>query len=157
MYELEKKFRFEMAHRLSHGYDGKCANIHGHSWNGSLFIQHKNHEIDEFGMLLDYGDIKKLITEIEDTFDHKLVISTHDPMKLGLMNLGVVNKRVGGVVLMEGNPTSENIAKEIFRMAQVKMKTQGYFKAGFYVSKVVVEETCTVSCTYKGMSHENGM
>jgi 6-pyruvoyltetrahydropterin/6-carboxytetrahydropterin synthase len=150
MVELEKKFRFEMAHRLSHGYDGKCANIHGHSWNGSLFIRSTTDELDEFGMLMDYSDIKKITSKIEERFDHKLVLSSSDPMLKGLVNLNIINKRVEAIEILNSNPTSEVIAEVIYNMAGEYLDTHKLSNAGFYVSKVVIAETCTSSCTYVG-------
>ena len=51
MYTLTKAFRFESAHRLAKGYEGKCANIHGHSWNGELTV-----EIDTACALVSHAD-----------------------------------------------------------------------------------------------------
>lgn len=35
---LTKKFVFEMAHALD-GYDGKCANLHGHSYHLEVTVE----------------------------------------------------------------------------------------------------------------------
>ena len=60
---LSKEFKFEMAHAL-YGYDGLCANIHGHSYRlwvtirGDL-VKQENNEKD--GMLLDFGVLKEIV------------------------------------------------------------------------------------------------
>ncbi len=76
---LTKEFGFEAAHAL-HNYDGKCKNIHGHSYK--LFVTVLGvPEVDEnatkYGMVMDFGDLKKIInTLIVDKFDHALVLSS---------------------------------------------------------------------------------
>ena len=76
MITLEKKFRFESAHRLAKGYVGKCANIHGHSWNGKLIIRTEG--LDEFGMGFDYKEMGKFTKGIEKQLDHKLLLFKGD-------------------------------------------------------------------------------
>ena len=73
---LTKKLRFESAHRLAKNYVGKCAEIHGHSWNGE--IQVGCTKLDEFGMGVDFGDIKKFNKIIEDELDHKILLYEKD-------------------------------------------------------------------------------
>lgn len=53
MYSLSKNFRFESAHRLGKGYEGKCRNIHGHSWNGSIKVKVK--DLDQYDFGIDFG------------------------------------------------------------------------------------------------------
>jgi 6-pyruvoyltetrahydropterin/6-carboxytetrahydropterin synthase len=60
---ISKDFKFEAAHHLN-DYVGKCANVHGHSYFGTIWIEG---ELDKVGFVMDYGDIKTII----DYFDHK--------------------------------------------------------------------------------------
>ncbi len=58
---ITKHFNFEAAHAL-YGYDGKCKNIHGHSYQ--LFVTVigkpiKDSEHIKNGMVMDFGDLKK--------------------------------------------------------------------------------------------------
>ena len=58
---ITKKFTFETGHALF-GHDGKCKNIHGHSY--SLFVTVLGRPISEssnpkFGMVMDFSDLKK--------------------------------------------------------------------------------------------------
>ena len=75
-------FTFEMAHALWN-YDGKCKNIHGHSYK--LFVTlsgtPKNATNDpEDGMILDFGKFKKIInSSIIEKFDHALVVNANSP------------------------------------------------------------------------------
>ena len=65
---ISKEFKFDAAHMLSE-YEGKCANLHGHTYNGAVIIT-GSVETDT-GMLVDYNDIKNCI----DQFDHAILFS----------------------------------------------------------------------------------
>lgn len=81
---LTKAFTFETAHAL-HGYDGKCKNIHGHSYK--LFVTVKGIPSEDqndvkLGMVMDFGDLKKIINkEVEDLFDHAILLNQNSPHK----------------------------------------------------------------------------
>jgi 6-pyruvoyltetrahydropterin/6-carboxytetrahydropterin synthase len=51
------------------GYEGKCANLHGHTYHGTVEINAP--VADETRMVLDYNIIK----EVVDEFDHAVVFS----------------------------------------------------------------------------------
>jgi len=79
---LTKAFTFETAHAL-HGYDGKCKNIHGHSYK--LFVTVKGIPSEDqndvkLGMVMDFGDLKKIINkEVVDLFDHAILLNQNSP------------------------------------------------------------------------------
>lgn len=79
---ITKEFGFEMAHALWN-YDGKCKNIHGHSYK--LFVTVKGTPIEEEnhpknGMVMDFGDLKKIVNKkIVDTHDHALALNKNTP------------------------------------------------------------------------------
>jgi len=81
---LTKAFTFETAHAL-HGYDGKCKNIHGHSYK--LFVTVKgipSEDINDvkLGMVMDFGDLKKIINkEVVNIFDHAILLNQNSPHK----------------------------------------------------------------------------
>ena len=69
---ITKIFSFETGHAL-YGYDGKCRNVHGHSYKlyvtviGSPIQDNSN---VKFGMVIDFSDLKKIVKEeIVDIFD----------------------------------------------------------------------------------------
>ncbi|MGY8943334.1 MAG: 6-pyruvoyl trahydropterin synthase family protein, partial [Flavobacteriales bacterium] len=58
---ITKKFNFETGHAL-YGYDGKCKNVHGHSYKLSVTVSGKpiaDSTNVKFGMVIDFGDLKK--------------------------------------------------------------------------------------------------
>ena len=62
---ITKEFTFETAHAL-YGYDGKCKNIHGHSYKlavtviGTPITDPTNVKM---GMVIDFGDLKSIVKE----------------------------------------------------------------------------------------------
>ncbi len=81
---ITKKFTFEAAHAL-YGYDGKCKNIHGHSYK--LFVTIIGNPIKDsnnvkFGMIIDFSDLKKIVkSEIVEEFDHSVIFNKNSPHK----------------------------------------------------------------------------
>lgn len=68
MTTIRRHFQFDAAHMLSN-YEGKCSNLHGHTYTGDIELQAD--VLDETGMVLDYNDIKKAV----DRFDHAAIFS----------------------------------------------------------------------------------
>lgn len=64
--KIAREFHWEMGHRLPFHTSG-CANIHGHSYK--LWVEIEGY-CDENGMLMDYGEMKSLVTPLIDQFDH---------------------------------------------------------------------------------------
>lgn len=140
MIVLAKKFRFEAAHRISKGYSGKCANIHGHSWNGEIRI--KCPGLDPMDMGVDYAKLKEHTKWIDDELDHALILFSGDPFLL----LGYDGK----IFEMGENPTSETLAKLIFKETDRRLSEDESVPQGVSLHCVTIEETCTTRCEYYG-------
>ena len=106
---ITKEFSFETGHAL-YGYDGKCKNVHGHSYKLSVTvigvpISDRSHV--KFGMVIDFSDLKKIVKEeIVDHFDHATVFNQTTP-HIELAN-ELIN-RGHHVILVDYQPTSENM------------------------------------------------
>lgn len=106
---ITKQFSFETGHAL-YGYDGKCKNVHGHSYKLSVTVI--GTPIDDstnvkFGMVIDFGDLKKIVKEeIVDQFDHATVFNQNTP-HIELAN--ELKSRDHHVILVDYQPTSENM------------------------------------------------
>ena len=65
---VSKEFTFDAAHHL-HAYEGKCKNLHGHTYKVVFGISGLP---DEIGLVIDFGDIKQIWKEhIEVYLDHR--------------------------------------------------------------------------------------
>jgi len=106
---ITKEFDFEAAHALD-GYDGKCRDIHGHSYHLKVtFIGKPKQDmsLSECGMVIDFSDIKKLVrSKIYDLFDHRLILREDSRFK----SIEKENQRVRYV---NYQPTCENMLIEI--------------------------------------------
>jgi len=109
MYRVTQEIDFCYGHRLLN-YSGKCRHLHGH--NGRAIIVLEGEELDERGMLVDFGDIKaKLRTWIDDNLDHRMILCDRDPVLPTLQEMGEP------LHIIDVNPTAESIAKVIYQRA----------------------------------------
>ncbi|QLH35330.1 MAG: 6-carboxytetrahydropterin synthase QueD [Parachlamydiaceae bacterium] len=78
MYELEKIFHFEAAHSLKH-HDGKCQNIHGHSYVLHVVIRSKDLQTSgpKVNMIMDFQDVNNIVKPmIQKYLDHHFLNET---------------------------------------------------------------------------------
>lgn len=106
---ITKQFNFETGHAL-YGYDGKCKNVHGHSYKLSVtVIGNPITEISnvKYGMVIDFSDLKKIVKEeIVDVFDHATVFNQNTPH---IELAKELKNRDHHVILVDYQPTSENM------------------------------------------------
>ena len=121
MIRITKIFTFETAHVL-YNYDGKCKNMHGHSYK--LFVTVKGTPINDIndvknGMVVDFGDIKKIVKEeIVDVWDHAVLLNALTPHKeLG----GDLAQKGHKVIECNYQPTCENMLYEIAEKIKNKL------------------------------------
>lgn len=109
---ITKQFSFETGHAL-YGYDGKCKNVHGHSYKLSVTVIGKpiaDRNNVKFGMVIDFSDLKKIVKEeIVDLFDHATVFNETTP-HIELAN--ELKQRGHHVILVSYQPTSENMVTD---------------------------------------------
>jgi 6-pyruvoyltetrahydropterin/6-carboxytetrahydropterin synthase len=106
---ITKEFSFETGHAL-YGYDGKCKNVHGHSYKLSVTVigvPIADRDNVKFGMVIDFSDLKKIVKEeIVDHFDHATVFNQTTP------HIELANELIDRghhVILVDYQPTSENM------------------------------------------------
>src|SRR5262249_11238692 len=103
--------------------------------NGKAVITLEAPALDRLGMVVDFTQIKHVLQQwIDDTLDHKMILHRDDPALPELRRLGEP------LVVVDVNPTAENIAKVIHDQAVA---------AGFPVVEVVLWETDTSCATYR--------
>lgn len=104
---ITKQFSFETGHAL-YGYDGKCKNVHGHSYKLSVTVigsPISDATNVKYGMVIDFGDLKKIVKEeIVDVFDHATVFNKNTPHVELAHELST---RGHNVLLVDYQPTSE--------------------------------------------------
>ena len=109
-FRIVKQIHFCYGHRLLN-YNGKCAHPHGH--NGRLEIELAGDELDELGMVLDFGEVRRVVEAfVDENIDHRMLLRKDDPLIEALRGVGE------DPYIMEDNPTAENIARLIFEAAR---------------------------------------
>ncbi len=121
MFELKVLTHFAAAHQLAM-VAKKCENLHGHNWK--IEVSLAGDELNDAGVLMDFGILKDHISEIMKKLDHTFLNElTHFSGKI--------------------SPSSENIAQFIAEDLQVRIKDPGV-----RVSKVTAWESEDACATY---------
>ena len=133
MFRVTREIHFCYGHRLL-DYAGKCRHLHGH--NGKAVIAIEGEALDRLGMVMDFSQIKRVVSHwIDTTLDHKMLLHKDDPV------LPFLRQQGEPVFVMDVNPTAENIAKLIFDFVKGQ---------GFPVVEVRLWETESCFATYTG-------
>lgn len=114
MYQVSKRMEIAGAHCLTLPYESKCNNVHGHNW--IVVVYCASDELTDYGMVIDFKKIKELV---HDKLDHHCIND----------------------VLLDINPTAENIAKWIHDIVDAECEL------GF-CNKVTVQESEGNVATY---------
>jgi len=90
MYKITKDFHFAASHQLANLPDGhKCKRLHGH--NFIVQIELSSRKLNEFGFVVDFGQLYPVKNYIDEVLDHHHL-----------------NDIIGD------NATAENLAKHLF-------------------------------------------
>lgn len=99
--KIAKDFRWEMAHRLQ-CHKGKCFNLHGHSYK--LQIEFEGKVEKKNGMVLDYFDVKDIVSPIVNKLDHTVAIWEKDTQLIEM-----VQNLKSAHVILSFETTAENL------------------------------------------------
>ena len=118
---ITKQFNFETGHAL-YGYDGKCKNVHGHSYKLSVTVigsPIRDTSNVKYGMVIDFGDLKKIVKEeIVDVFDHATVFNKNTPH---IELAKELKDRGHHVILVDYQPTSEMMVIDFAKKIQNRL------------------------------------
>ena len=104
----------DSCHRLD-GYNGKCKNLHGHTWKIECWFRGDSSLKDKVGILVDFGIVKK----IHDKLDH--------------LNLNDI---------LGYNPTAENLTEWIYKNIKKNIDKKIKLKVRVYETAVGKETYC---------------
>jgi len=117
-YTVKVSAQFSSAHSLR-GYKGKCEDLHGHNWR--VEVTAGAEELDNAGMVVDFKELRGVLKAVTAELDHEHLNELEYFKKI--------------------NPTSENMARYIYKMISGKRPELG-------ISEVTVWETDTSAATY---------
>lgn len=102
--KITKCFAFEMAHALPQ-YDGKCKNLHGHSYK--LKVTVKGAVDPNSQMVIDFKALKDLVNQhVIDRFDHAIVLHKKD---ISDELARALSAQFARIVWFDVPPTTENL------------------------------------------------
>ncbi|MDG6457467.1 6-carboxytetrahydropterin synthase QueD [Glaesserella parasuis] len=138
MFKIAKEFSFDMAHMLD-GHDGKCKNLHGHTYTLQVEITGELHTNGaKSGMVMDYSDLKVAVKQyILDKMDHAFIYdsTSEKECKVATLLQSLDSKTFG----IPARTTAEQMAKYIFDTLTAE---------GLPVSLIRLWETPTSYCEY---------
>lgn len=139
MFKISKEFSFDMAHLLD-GHDGKCQNLHGHTYKLQVEIAGNLFESGaKKAMVIDFSDIKAVVKKaILDPIDHAFIYdkTSERESKIAKLLQDLDSKTFG----VPFRTTAEEMARFIFNRLKYDEKLA--------VSAIRLWETPTSFCEY---------
>jgi len=123
MFTIFKEFQFAAAHVIR-GHRGECRFMHGHNYRVRVHVAAR--VLDEIGMVVDFADLKQMVSEVVGPFDHR-TINDVPPFD-------------------ERNTTAELIAQYVFD--EVDRRLEGQQGKRVWVRRVEVWENDTACAVY---------
>ena len=121
-FEVMIERHFSSAHQLR-GYKGKCENLHGHNYKIEIYA--RGSELDNIGLLVDFGELKEAADEVVAYLDHR-----------NINELPPFDEEL--------NPSAENLARYILHRVSARVGDERV-----RVYKVRCFETPTSVATYQ--------
>lgn len=134
---VTKEFDWEMAHALD-GHDGKCHNIHGHTYELAVTFIGTPADLPgnpKDGMVIDFADLKKIVKQnVVQVYDHALVLRDNSRF-LNIID-HTNNERL---ILKPYQPTCENMLIDFVEIIQKELQSL----TGITLHSVTLRETNT--------------
>lgn len=109
-----KRFRWSMAHRLTHGYQGRCASLHGHEYEVSVTVAG---ETDTMGLVVDFADIKRICQGwVREHLDHTTIVYREDKALVEFLQ-----KEEQRHYIVDFNTTAENVGAHLRKVFQEEL------------------------------------
>jgi len=141
MFRIEKRFTVPIGHRLSK-HKGRCSSIHGH--NFTILVGLKHFELNRDDMIIDFSDLKRIVNDILDNYDHTLLVNKKD-----LIWMEPLAKEMGMRARIFDNedhdPTAERLSERLFLDLTNTFHALGFV---FDVEYVTVFENENSKATY---------
>ncbi|MFU2076349.1 6-carboxytetrahydropterin synthase QueD [Gallibacterium anatis] len=139
MLKVAKEFSFDMAHLLD-GHDGKCQNLHGHTYKLQVIVSGETEDNGaKKGMVIDFADLKRAVNElIISPMDHAFIYDQSSERETKIAQL--LQQLNSKTFALPMRSTAENLAQFIFQRLQENV--------GFHLHSVRLWETPTSFAEY---------
>ncbi|KGQ42228.1 6-carboxytetrahydropterin synthase QueD [Gallibacterium anatis] len=139
MLKVAKEFSFDMAHLLD-GHDGKCQNLHGHTYKLQVIVSGETENNGaKKGMVIDFADLKRAVNElIISPMDHAFIYDQSSERETKIAQL--LQQLNSKTFALPVRSTAENLAQFIFQRLKENV--------GFHLHSVRLWETPTSFAEY---------
>ncbi|MDK9559920.1 6-carboxytetrahydropterin synthase QueD [Gallibacterium anatis] len=139
MLKVAKEFSFDMAHLLD-GHDGKCQNLHGHTYKLQVIVSGETENNGaKKGMVIDFADLKRAVNElIISPMDHAFIYDQSSERETKIAQL--LQQLNSKTFALPVRSTAENLAQFIFQRLQENV--------GFHLHSIRLWETPTSFAEY---------
>ena len=139
MLKVAKEFSFDMAHLLD-GHDGKCKNLHGHTYKLQVIVSGETENSGaKKGMVIDFSDLKKVVNDlIISPMDHAFIYDQSSERETKIAQL--LQQLNSKTFALPVRSTAENLAQFIFQRLKENV--------GFHLHSVRLWETPTSFAEY---------
>lgn len=114
---ISKEFVFEAAHALDN-HEGKCKNLHGHSYKLTITIEGipvSDNSKPDAGMVIDFSVLKKIVKDqVIDVWDHSLILKADSRFK-------GIEKQNSKTIYVPYHPTCENMLLDVVERVSIKL------------------------------------
>lgn len=125
-----------VAYRQWRDKGGNCYLVHGYSL--SFYFEFESDTLDFRNWVVDYGGLRPLKEQLEDWFDHTLLVATDDPEREALLKLG----ELGIAKITEVEATGcEALSDFIYKWINSGFLQEIGFPEDVWCSKVAIRET----------------
>jgi len=125
VFEVSVEHTFSAAHALR-DYRGKCERVHGHNYRVRVTVE--GAELARNGLLIDFVDLRRLLHEVVEPFDHRVLIEIPPFDSV--------------------NPTAEEMARYFYEVLRERLGA--LCDSRVRLKEVQVWETDTAVAVYRG-------
>ena len=117
--DITTRLEFDAGHRIPN-HKSNCKNLHGHRYAIEVTVTgpiHDDCKSSDFGMVIDFSDVKKIIKDlVVDRWDHAFIVYQDDKEIVNFLNTLPNHKTVIFPVV----PTAENMASQAYLILSIE-------------------------------------
>jgi 6-pyruvoyltetrahydropterin/6-carboxytetrahydropterin synthase len=136
--DITTRLEFDAGHRIPN-HKSNCKNLHGHRYAIEVTVTgpiHEDSESSDFGMVIDFSDVKQIIKDlVVERWDHAFIVYQDDKEIINFLNTIPNHKTVIFPVV----PTAENMASEAYRILSVEFNKR--FNHQLTIKRIRMYET----------------
>lgn len=147
MITCTRKIEWDSAHRVMR-HESKCATLHGHRYTAEITCCAV--DLDDVGRVVDFGSVKQIVGSwVDEHWDHTTLANPEDKDLIAFCRRDAEAGKRPPYLMPQGEPTAENIARELLRVATELLIES---RSGLWVSRVRVWETpnCSAEAVVAG-------